>query len=67
MTLIGRTEISSSFPLKKVAINSKVSDKITKLPNTLIILTNSNDIIITPFIIKEGTEAIYNLGSAILY
>ena len=43
-----------------------VSDKITKLANTLIILTNSNDLIITPFIIKEGTEAIYSLGSAIL-
>ena len=43
-----------------------MSDKIKKLVNTLIILSNSSDVMMTSFIGKEGSGAIRHLGSAIL-
>ena len=44
----------------------KVSDKIKKMVNTLIILNNSSDVMKTSFIVKEGSGTIRHLGSAIL-
>lgn len=45
-----------------------MSDKIKKLVNTLITLSNSSDVdvVMTTFIINEGTGTICHLGSPIL-
>ena len=37
-----------------------------KLANTLMTFSNSNDIIMTSFITKEGSGTVHHLGSAIL-
>ena len=46
--------------------NSKVSEKIKKMANTLIIFNSGSDVMITSFIIKERSGTIRHLGSAIL-
>lgn len=47
-------------------LNSKVSDNIKTLANTLITCDNSGYVMMTLFIIKEGTGNIPHLESAIL-
>ena len=54
------------FSLEAKNSNCKVSEKIKKLANALIILKNSRDIMMTSTIVKEESETIRHLESAIL-
>ena len=54
------------FSLEAKNSNCKVSDKIKKLANTLIMLKNSSDIMMTSSIVKEESENIRHLECAIL-
>ena len=62
---MGKIQISSFFPQSENFLNSKMSDK-TKLANALTMFNNNSDVMMTSFIVKEGSETIRFLGLAIL-
>ena len=61
---MGRIQIASAFPSKR-KIHHNVSDKIKKLVDTLMTFNTSSDVMMTSFMVKEGSGTIRHLGSAI--
>ena len=43
-----------------------MSDKIEKLVNVLMTFNNSSNVMMTSFMVKEGSGTVHHLGSAIL-
>ena len=60
---MGRIQIASAFPSKRKIHH--VSDKIKKLVDTLMTFNTSSDVMMTSFMVKEGSGTIRHLGSAI--
>jgi len=60
LNLLAESKFHQFFPLQRKII------KIKKFAKTLMIFTNSKDVMMTSFIFKEGTKIIRHLGFAIL-